>query len=483
MLIDNTRAMSRWMRMYEEGHIRPIRPMVSFEASEIEQSFRYLQKGDHIGKAVVKIPQDSSKIPSAPRRNALMLDPEVSYLLTGGLGGLGKSVATWMVEAGARQLIFLSRRATLGDEDKAFLGELEAMGCSVRAVVGEVQDRDLLHKTISESLKPIKGVIHLAMVLRVRRFTFFFLTDMLTELKDAPILEMNYEDWTTAIVPKVNGAWNLHNEFMDHSLDFFIMASSIVTLVDQPGQSNYAAANTFLESFCQYRHMLGLPASVLSICPVDDIGFVAENPVVRKKLKSQGLYFLPERELLDFVELAILNSHPPTSGETSADLTAPWKNSGHIVMGLRSEVHLDDPNCQTSWRRDRRMGTYHNIRDSAAENVLAESDALKTFLSRAGNDPKILSEESSAKFLALILGQKVFKFMMKPEEDIDISLSLIQIGMDSWMAIELRRWWMQAFGLDISVLEIMGSGTLEQLGRVAAEGLRKKSEGYEIKKS
>lgn len=86
------------------------------------------------------------------------------------------------------------------------------------------------------------------------------------------------------------------------------MTSSLVTLIDQPGQGNYAAANTFLESFTQYRRKHGLAAAVLGVCPVDDIGFVAENPAIRKKLKSQGLYFLPERELLDYVELAILNS-------------------------------------------------------------------------------------------------------------------------------------------------------------------------------
>ena len=82
-------------------------------------------------------------------------------------------------------------------------------------------------------------------------------------------MDMTYEEWTAAVRPKVDGAWNLHNAFLTQNqpLDFFIMTSSNVTLVDEPGQSNYCAANTFLESFCQYRHYLGLPASAVGSVP------------------------------------------------------------------------------------------------------------------------------------------------------------------------------------------------------------------------
>ena len=449
------RLLRQCLEWYTQGMIEPIHPTALFDADKAEHAFRSLQKGDLIGKAVITMPGDASDITGKPYPRALKLDSKATYLMTGGLGGLGKPIVTWMVERGARSFVFLSRTAGSRNEDQAFFEELGSLGCNVATVSGKVQDIDDVNKAISMAEYPIKGIMHLAMV-----------------LKDAPIVDMTHADWTAAIAPKVDGAWNLHQAFKEHALDFFFLASSLVTVVDQPGQGNYNASNTFLEAFCQFRQNLGLPASVLNICPIEGIGFVAENPQARKNLKAQGLYFLGEQELLDYIELCILRSYPTpeATGHPSS-----WQSSGQIVMGLRSELHLDDPNNRTNWRRDRRMAMYHNMREQESGARSSKSNELEAFLARAALDPEVLAEKSSAEYLSHEIGRKVLGFMLRPdEEDVDISLGLSQIGLDSLMAIELRRWWKQAFGLDISVLEIMASGTLEQLGRVAAEGSMKR---------
>lgn len=208
---------------------------------------------------------------------------------------------------------------------------------------------------------------------------------------------------------------------------------------------------------------------------------MADNKLVRKQLAASGIHFLPERETLEYFQVAIANQLTAKSIESGEQQHGSWTSDGYIIMGLYPQVHLEDPKCTTSWRRDRRMGTYHNIRNEIKQGNGADvvyCNGLEAFLEQqCKNDPGALLERESVDYIATQIGLRILQFMMKDAADVDISLTLTQIGMDSLMAIELRRWWRQNFGLDISVLEIMGAGTLQQLGELAANGLKIKFTG------
>lgn len=155
-------------------------------------------------------------------------------------------------------------------------------------------------------------------------------------------------------------------------------------------------------------------------------------------------------------------------------LRSPWTNTGQVIMGLRSDLHPDDPNNRTHWRRDRRMGIYHNIKNTNTVDHSASDNQLKQFLLRCAEDPDLLAEADSEDLLAREFGLKVYSVMLKEAEDLDVDITLSAIGVDSLMAIELQKWWKQAFGLEISVLEMMGLGTIKELGKVAAQRLKVK---------
>lgn len=158
----------RVVNLYQEGKIQPIRPIHCFNAIDLEEAFRILQTGQHIGKLVVRMPKDSSELPGATVNPHLSFRSDASYLIIGGLGGLGRAVATWMVEHGARNLVFLSRSGGACDPHADVLkSELIAMGCVAQVVAGSVARLDDIRRAITEARYPIAGVLQMAMVLRV----------------------------------------------------------------------------------------------------------------------------------------------------------------------------------------------------------------------------------------------------------------------------------------------------------------------------
>jgi hypothetical protein len=162
------RLLETYFKLFQEGVLGPIVPSTVYSASQAAEAFRHFEDAGHIGKVVVTIPSKSS-LNAAPLVRRIAFNANASYLLTGGVGGLGRTIAIWMVEYGARNLTFLSRSAGISSISRALFLELKEMGCSVTVVTGRADNIDDVREAIRQSAKPIKGVLHLAMVLNVSR--------------------------------------------------------------------------------------------------------------------------------------------------------------------------------------------------------------------------------------------------------------------------------------------------------------------------
>lgn len=387
-------------------------------------------------------------------------DKQASYLLVGGLGGLGRVISTWMVENGARRLVYLSRSAGVLDEHQLFFEELRSQGCLVTAVRGSVARLSDVEAALSAAETPVRGVINMSMVLGDRNFA-----------------QMTYEEWNKAVEPKVRGTWNLHNACLSKELDldFFVLFSSISAIIGQRGQANYAGANSFLDAFVKYRHGLGLRAGSLAIGLITDQGVVAENQGLRDRLISQGNYGLRTPQLLDAICTAMTPATPKYEGREITHSPKP------LVIGLRSVLPLDDPSNRVIWKQDRRMAAYYN-RDfksklkGEAETALSNTtNALAEFITSARADPTRLASPESTAFVATQIGRQLLELLLRPssaDEAMDLSAPLQDVGLDSLVAIELRSWWKGVFGFDLSVLEMLSMGSLLALGERALQGLR-----------
>jgi aryl carrier-like protein len=416
-----------------------------------------MSKGLHIGRIAVSIreaPEEQLDLGGEIARRPIRpsFKSSASYLLIGGLGGLGRAISTWMVDNNAGELIYLSRGAGAGPADQAFVKELHSMGCDVKLVRGSVTELEDVNRAIQAATLPLKGIIQMSMVVRDRNLTV-----------------MTYEDWIGSVAPKVQGTWNLHNATMSAGieLDFFVLFSSLSGIFGQPGQANYASANTFLDAFSQYRKGLGLAASVIDLGSVADIGFFEKNQDLLELLRMVGFKGVPEQHMLDAMTAAV-SPRPATKVDSGR---SRFVAEDALLLGIGAAMPLSDPNNRAIWRDHRPMAIYHNEAGESGGSAKASNETLKSYLATVKADISILKTPEAANVFAVEIGRKLFDLLLNPEEEVNTSLPLVDLGLDSIVALELRSWWKQVFSFDISVLEMLGMGSLDALGQHATEGL------------
>ncbi|SCV54256.1 uncharacterized protein FFB14_13560 [Fusarium fujikuroi] len=140
-----------------------------------------------------------------------------------------------------------------------------------------------------------------------------------------------------------------------------------------------------------------------------------------------------------------------------------------FCRGLRHNVSLSDPSNRSLWKKDIRMEVFHNKNNVTGAANTATNDELKSFITKAKT--RLFCARQTQHLLAAEIGKKVFSFLLKPVEDLETSYSLSDLGIDSLVAIKVRQWWKTVFQFDISVLEMMGMGTLDVLGEHAVKGM------------
>jgi hypothetical protein len=204
---------------------------------------------------------------------------------------------------------------------------------------------------------------------------------------------------------------------------------------------------------------------------VQDVGYVSQDDTLLRRMQVASALGTTEPELMEAITAAILRSPASTAGSDTPDQHFVDPNT--MVLGLGTAIPLSSPESRVFWRKDRRMAVYHNSSKVVFEDTASSHDRLKSFLATARHDASMLKSGETADFLAREIGKKLFSFLLKPEEDLNTTLSLSQLGVDSLVGVEMRSWWREVFNSDISVLELLGQGNLDSLGKHAAARLLK----------
>ncbi|RWA08359.1 hypothetical protein EKO27_g6749 [Xylaria grammica] len=231
-------------------------PLHVYPVSQVEKAFRYMQSGKHSGRILVGV-QDSEIVPKFTiHRSTWKFNENASYVVAGGLGGLGRPIIRWMADRGAKYLIILSRSGATSQVAIELVSELRAKNVHVLTPRCDI--------STTPNLPPIKGCINATMV-----------------LQDSIFENMTHAQWSSTIRSKVNTSWNLH-QLLPPNLDYFILLSSISGIYGSPGQGNYAAGCTFQDALARHRTAAGHRASVSL-----DLGWMRDDGVVRESVDYQ----------------------------------------------------------------------------------------------------------------------------------------------------------------------------------------------------
>jgi acyl transferase domain-containing protein/acyl carrier protein len=198
---------------------------------------------------------------SATPAGESVIRADATYLITGGLGALGLHTALWLVQAGARQLVLLGRSPASATAS-TLIERMRTSGAQVKIQTADVSDATQLRRVfaeIKEELPPLRGIVHAAGL-----------------LDDGALSNLNRQRLEKVMAPKVAGTWNLHEASLSLELDFLVLYSSAVSVLGSPGQGNYAAASSYLDTMAHYRQSQGLPAISINWGPWAEVGLAAE---------------------------------------------------------------------------------------------------------------------------------------------------------------------------------------------------------------
>lgn len=426
------------MSLYRDGSIKAFDPLKVFDASKISDAFRYFSSKNRMGKIAISFGNDASLVRVLPTKYDAIFYPEKTYVLSGCLGGIGRSISKWMLKQGARKFAFIGRSGLDKEPARRLVKDLEEAGADVIVTRGDVSSSDVVQSCVDSISGLIGGVVQAAM-----------------GLDEAIWTSMSNKSWHTSVAPKVQGTWNLHNALINHapsaaanSVDMFVMTSSVAGAVGTATESNYTAANSFMDNFAKYRRSHGHPALSIGLGAISEVGYLHENPEIEAVLLRKGITPIKEEELLSIIDISLAREPKLAPGEA------------HVLTGLETQ----------GMKKLRRMGfegTIPTLNDPRAAILASSLDGESDLHSKktaAGLHPALaaaLEAEDCDEVLikstiTTIVVQRLANLILVPAAKIDREMPLIKWGMDSMLAAEFRTWFYMAFGVDVPFLLLLG---------------------------
>ncbi len=414
---------------FAAGRLKPLTKTV-YPVEDATSAFRLMAQTRHIGKVVIAQPK---QVESAPT-----LRPDATYLITGGLGSLGMLVAGQLVSLGARNLLLVGVTQP-SEAASAKIAELEGRGARILVRMADAsvpeEAQAALDRITAEGMPALRGIIHAAGV-----------------LDDGMIVQQEWSRFDKVLRPKAAGAWNLHRLTEGRDLDFFVMFSSVASVLGSPGQSNYAAANAFLDGLAAQRAAAGLPGLSINWGPWSVGMAAAGDDRDRKRREASGLAAIePDKGLEAFTRLVL-------GGANGQMMIAPV-----LWPALRRQIAAGEE-----------PAFLKPLLEASAPAAKAETTAAP---SDNGKPPLVLTLEAAAprerlSLLTAFIRDRALKVLaLEPDFPLDTRKPMNEMGFDSLMAVELKNALDAGIGRKLPATLVFEHPTIDALAKHLLENV------------
>lgn len=399
-------------------------PVISYSFADAGEALRSMAQGNHVGKFVLTAPETVAHVAPEPLRSGRYRS-DATYVISGGLGALGLSLAEHLVDHGAGGVALLGRSAPSAQATQA-MQTLRAKGADVQSFAVDVADRaglETVLQSIRSTMSPIRGVVHAAGL-----------------LDDAMIVNLTVEQVERVLRPKVDGAIHLDSLTRNDPLDLFVLFSSAASLFGNAGQAIYASGNAFLDTLSERRRHEGLPALAVQWGPFAEIGLAAKDDIRGARLEERGMGSFTAAEGWQALTQYLLD------GEVQV---------GYVPLNLRQWFEAyPDTAAQASWQL--------LLEASKSGGQATVGQDFKVHLEAAAENERLGLAEDKVRELAgrvLRLDPKSF----------DSDVPFKSLGLDSLMGLELRNRLEASFGLKLSPTLLWTYGNARALSTVLCQ--------------
>lgn len=437
------RLLREVLSMRSSGEMGLVHPVTTYPMGQIGEAFSLIAARKHTGKLVLVADEQTTVQATKAKALPLRLQCEGTYVVSGGVGDIGTKICHFLAEKGAGHIVALTRRELDAQQRAPMEEAVKNLGGTLHIVKCDIGDEKAVQAAAEKisGLPPVRGVIQSALV-----------------LDDHPMDYMEFDHWMTAVRPKVHGTMNMDRIFCSpETTEFFVMLSSVTSMIGLASQSNYAAGNGFQDALARTSKQFWTDDKSITNYTTINVGAVEGSDQIARALQA-GTNITVSVTFDDVLTTLEYAMGPQAKLDQAAQLVMTFdRDDTEAALGPRTfDDHIFD----------------HVLSKKRQQEISSNNNATTTNKPSAATAAE--QAESISQAESIVNQALVDKFAAFLGDDVADDQPIASLGVDSLVSIELKNWVRHTFQTPLQTVELSGAPSIKSLAKLVVSRMNLK---------